>query len=510
MTATNPLLTTNLPTPTASSPERMVRGIGLIYFTTAIQLFLRLALTVLIGRMLGTVGLGVFSLGFITVQALTMLAVNGQDMGLVKFVAPAYHAQAHREMRGLLDVALIAALSAAFVLAVGMALVFPTFIFNSTGSASAASVAPWFAPAIVLQTASSILGAYAVACGRIRVRAYAERIFGSGAQLLVTAVLLWLGWDLWGVVVGQLALAIVTLIVTLIMVFDLIPLRVHVIERGSAFRKLYGHSWKIGLANAVNYILSNAALFILGALSATQAGLFAAASRLTTPGSLFMDAFGTNFAPHAAGKLHDPTLARDYQRMTLWMIVLSAPIFIVLFAFAPQWIGLLGPEFAAGVPVLMVLAAARFLDMFTGNAGILISLSNRPQLRILNTILIWGSNLILLLVLAPTYGVLGAAFAFLFAIVLTDILEYFQVQSIYRFSPWSNALLKPLTIILLSTCILTFLNLRLELDLRAAISGALVFGAVYVGLMWRVGLPPADVQMLTRGVRRYVLRRGQS
>ncbi len=480
----------------------MLQGTGLVYATTLVQLVGRLALTFVIGRSLGTEGVGVFSLGLVTVQALTLVATNGQDLGLLKFVAPAYQHGDRATTRAMLDASLLTSLGLAFVLMVVMFAVFPLLVLSGTASESARAAAPWFAPAVFLQTASGMLGAYALACGRIQVRAYAERVFGTLTQLIVTGVLLWLGWELWGVVIGALAAACVTLLATVALMYDLIPRHFNVTGRRRAARQLFGHSWKLGLANGANYVFSNWALFVLGSLSAAQAGLYAAASRLTLPGSLFMDAFATNFAPHAAGKMNDPSLARDYQRVTMWMIVLSAPVFILLFAFARQWMNLLGSDFAAGAVVLMVLAVARFLDMFTGNAGVLISLSNRPELRVLNTVLIWGTNLVLIFVLMPQYGVLGAAIAYLCAILVTDVLEYLEVKRFVHVSPWNRSLLKPVFLILCFALSLTLIQVQWNPSLWQTLALSSLFLLVYAATMWFVGLPQWERTMLHQVLKR--------
>lgn len=510
MTATNPPLEV-IPTPSsASNQEQLLRGAGLVYASTIFQLVGRLGLTFLIARTLGTEGIGVFSLGFVTVQALSMFATNGQDFGLLKFVGPAFKIGDQATIRRMTDAALITSLSAAIVLMVGTIIIFPYFVFNSTGSEQAGRVAAWFAPGIVLQTAFVLLSSLGLACGRVRVKALSDRVFGMITQLAVTAVLLWLGWGLWSVVIGFLAASLVTLLAALVMMSDLYPRHIKVTERGRAIRELFGFSWKLGLSNAANYVLLNAALLILGSISAAQAGLYAAASRLTLLGLLFLDAFGTNMASHAAGRMNEPSLAIDFRRVTLWMIVLSAPIFIVLFAFAEQWMSFLGPEFAAGAPVLRVLAFAQMLNMLTGNAGVLIALSNRPGLRVLNTVVVWGTNLILILLLAPQYGALGAAIAYLCAMILTDTLEYIQTRFLLNMSPWNTELIKPLLLILLGAGLMIAIDLQLKPDFIQAILLAILFVAAYGLTMLLIGLPPADIQMLKRAANRFTARQAQT
>src|SRR5581483_9543913 len=128
--------------------------------------------------------------------------------------------------------------------------------------------------------------------------------------------------------------SLVSLAATIWIVQDLYPRHAPALNLPATARTLFGYCWKLGLANAANYVLLNAALFVLGSWSAAQAGIYAAASRLTYPGLLFLDSFSQAFSPQAASKIGDASLEADLQRVTNWMIVSSAPIFIVLFAFA--------------------------------------------------------------------------------------------------------------------------------------------------------------------------------
>lgn len=503
MTATNPSITTGGAAVNLSSPEGLLRGAGLMYVTTIVQLGGRFALTLLIAQVLGATGLGVFSLAFVTVQALVMLATNGQDWSVLKFVSPAHKMADRASVRVYTDAALLTTLGSALVLMLGMILVFPSFVFNSSGLDQARDAAPWFAPAVVLQTATAILSALGLACGRPIAKALPEKIFGTLTQLVVTGALLWLGWGLRGVVVGFLLANLISLLATIWLIRDLYPLRVPILGLGVAIRKMFGYSWKLGVGSAINYALLNAALLVLGTANAAQAGLYAAASRMTLLGLLFLDSFASTFGPHAAAKMNEPSLEQDLQRVTVWMTILSAPIYIVLFGFAAQWMNILGPEFSAGTSVLMVLALAQMLNMLTGNAGLIVTLSNRPGLRVFNIIAAWGANLVLILLLAPLYGALGAAFAYLTAIVITDLLEYVETRFLFGMSPWSRSMLKPLLVIASGAGALWLSNSLLHPDTWFALLLSLVFVLGYVLVMWFVGLSPADTQMVKRAAHSF-------
>lgn len=503
MDITNPPLDQAMPAPAIMTLERLMRGAGILYATTIFQLIGRLLVTYIIAQALGAAGLGIYSIGFVTTQVLSMLAVNGQDTAILKFVSPAYRNGDGATVRVMLDAALILTVGVGLVLMIGMIVVFPFVIFASTGSADARAVAPLFAPSIVLQSVLAILGAFGLAHGQPQIKAIPEKVLGTVAQILATLLLLGAGLGLWAVVLG-LVLANATSVLSCIWFLrKLYPRTVPVTGLRRAIRQLFGFSWKLGFANAAGYVLLNAALLVLGATSVAQAGLYAAASRLTLMGLLFLEAFGSNFSPLAASKFGDPSLEQDLQRVTVWIVVLSAPIYIVLFAFASQWMSFLGPDFTAAVPVLMILAFAQMLNMLTGNASALVSISHRPGLRVLNNIGGWGTNFILVLLLAVRFGAVGAAIAYLCGVLIVDTLEYVETRFVIGYAAFGKSIVKPLLWILLLWGVLVLVNVSISPNLWGAIALSIVFMAVYAAVMFLNGLPVADVTMLKRAVEKY-------
>lgn len=479
-------------TPSVHSPDAtdfLLRGAGLFYIAALVSIAGRVGITFLIAQALGATGLGVYTLAFATVQALTMLATNGQDTGLVRFASPAFHAQDRSQLRALVDAGILTTAGFAILATIAMALLFPLLASRVPNAPQLALV---FGLAILPGVLSAMVGTFGLACGRNKARALPDKVIGTIVQIVLTFLALKLGWGLWGVAFAFVGNSIASLLASLVLVWDLYPRAIRAASRGAAARTLFGYSWKLGLANAAGYVLLNAALFILGFVNASQAGLYAAASRLTFPGLIFFDSFGAVFAPHAARKLHDPSLKQDLQRVTNWMIVCSAPIFILLFVFAEVWMSLLGPEFAAGAPVLRLMALAQMINMLTGGASVLIGIANRPGLKVVNTIVSWGLNLVLVLVLAPQLGALGAAYAYMTAILVIDTLEYSESRFLVHISPFGKSLIKPLLLIVGFTLGLILLSQWLTLSLWGVIALGLCFVLIYIVLMLRVGLPPAD------------------
>lgn len=478
------------PTSTPDASDFLLRGAGLFYIATLVSIAGRVGITFLIAQALGAQGLGIYTLAFATVQALSMLATNGQDTGLVRFASPAHHLQNRAQVRALVDAGVMTTGLFSLLAFVAMVLIFP---FVAASAPDVLRLGFVFGLAIFPGVLSTMVGTFGLACGRNIARALPDKVIGSLVQIILTFVTLRLGLGLWGIALAFVGNSVASLCASLLIVWDLYPRTVPAASRRSAARTMLGYSWKLGLSNAAGYVLLNAALFILGFVNASQAGVYAAASRLTFPGLVFFESFGAVFAPHAARKLHDPSLKQDLQRVTNWMIVCSAPIFILLFVFADVWMNLLGPEFAAGALVLRVMALAQMINMLTGGASVLVGIANRPGLKVINTIVAWGLNLVLVLLLAPQLGALGAAYSYIAAVLVIDVMEYCESRFLVRLSPFGTLLVKPLLLIVAFTVGLMLLAQWLPLSFWGVIALALLFVVSYIVLMLRIGLPAADV-----------------
>ena len=481
----------------SSAPQTiqfLMRGAGLLYGATLYSLLARLLATFIVANALGSGALGVYALCFATVQILSMLVMCGQDAGLVRFVSLAVQANDLARARALLLTAMATGLLLSVPVMLGGWLVLPFFI--TTDDAANANVVPFFVLSVLPLVWSGMLGAFGLARGRRVVRALPDRVVGATVQLVLSFAALQFGLGLWGVSLAYWLNALASLATAIVLVMPLLPRRVANVSLVPVARELMGFSWKLGLSNVLGYVLLNAALFVLGVTNAAQAGVYAAASRLTLPGLLFLDAIGSVFGPHAARKLGDPTLEADLQRVTNWLIVASAPIFILLFVFADTWMSLLGPEFAGSGNVLAVMALAQMVNILTSACNTLISLSHRPDLKILNTVLAWGTNLVLVLALTPQWGALGAAYAYFVAVVIIDVLEYGETRLVLQLRPWGALSVKPALMIVSMTLMLMWFANAAARELWQVLAVGVGFLLSYISLMMWFGLPRDDVSSL--------------
>ena len=105
------------------------------------------------------------------------------------------------------------------------------------------------------------------------------------------------------------------------------------------------------------------------------------------------------------------------------MTLLAAPV-LLLFIVAPTWIlSLFGPDFITGATVLSILAIGQFVNVATGSVGYLLMMSGYEKLMRNNIMASAALNVALNAILISKYGMLGAAIATAVSLVMMNIVS---------------------------------------------------------------------------------------
>jgi O-antigen/teichoic acid export membrane protein len=166
-------------------------------------------------------------------------------------------------------------------------------------------------------------------------------------------------------------------------------------------------------------------IFIVGIwVTGNEIGIFGAAQRVSMLVSFVLVAInsvvGQKFAElYAKGDI--AALGTTARRSALLIIILSSPVFLILFLGAGEVMKLYGKEFEGGAIVLVILAVGQFVNMLTGAVGNLLIMSGNE--KVFNKINIFALllQLTLLILLTPSFGTVGAAVATTATVTLINI-----------------------------------------------------------------------------------------
>lgn len=188
--------------------------------------------------------------------------------------------------------------------------------------------------------------------------------------------------------------------------------------------------WGFALPRAASVAIDASSMWVgvllTGALATqAEAGVFAAVGRYALAGLLIMQGLRVAIAPQLSrllGADRRAEAARVYRRTTLWIVLLSWPVYLLLAVFAPAFLQLFGSQFAAGAAPMAVLAAAMLVNVGVGLVQTVLLMSGNSRGHLLATVAGLALNVGACVVLVPRHGALGAAIAWSLGIVGENVL----------------------------------------------------------------------------------------
>jgi O-antigen/teichoic acid export membrane protein len=192
---------------------------------------------------------------------------------------------------------------------------------------------------------------------------------------------------------------------------------------------------------------SNLQTVLLGVLNTvTSVGVFTAASRVSTIGTLFHSSIVVSAMPVVSelySRGEKEQLGHVYQTMTKWTFTFNLPMFLIIIMFSKPILSIFGDSFVAGSFALTILAFGSLVNAGTGICGVLITMTGYTWLRTINSLLVLALTLTLNLLLIPRMGIVGAAIAGAGATALSNLARLLQVFLLFRLLPYNRSFIKP-------------------------------------------------------------------
>lgn len=269
-------------------------------------------------------------------------------------------------------------------------------------------------------------------------------------------------------------------------------------------RQMLRFSLPVYVTRLIKDFGGNIQTLMLGAFHAvTTVGIFTVASRVNMTGRMFQQSIATTSAPIVSG-LYDQgkrvQLARFYQTMTKWTFTVNVPLFLIIQLFPGAILSIFGREYVGGATALTILAWGNLVDAATGICGVVIDMTGKTGLKLVNAIAVFGLLVGLNLLLIPRWGLVGAAVAAAIATTIRNLLPLAQVYVLYRMLPYNLSFLKPIAAGLAAWAAAWVVRrsfFSTESLLHTIVNVAILL-AVYAGMILLLGLSEEDRAVLTR------------
>jgi O-antigen/teichoic acid export membrane protein/Mrp family chromosome partitioning ATPase len=462
-----------------------------------------LGVTLLVARRLGRVDVGVYAQAYAFLALLSPLSMIGLTHGLTRFVAVHLAERDPGAVRGTVRLGL--ACSTLVASAIGAALFAAAPLLARSAFSEPRLTVPLQFVALALPASAFTNAALAATQGYRTMKPFAliGLIFEPVARLLLAGALLVAGMGLRGVMIALLAsnlgsAALAALALRRVMGPQTAP-------PTYAPRTLFSFSvvsWSAGLASTA---LIWADILLLGLLgNSGQVGVYNVATRLVHLATFVMLPINAAFAPRVAdldARGNTESLRHTYQLAESWIIRLSLPAFVLLMVFPADLLALFGKGFAVGAAVTMILAVGKFVDAATGPCGLMLNMSGRPGLNVLDNLVGLVVNVALNLLLIPRYGMVGSAVAWAVSLCLVNGARVVQVWLAMGMLPFERAAAKGVAAA--AAALVAALGVRATLQRpEQLLVGAAAVAVVYLAALLAQGLTAEDRLVLRALLRR--------
>lgn len=183
--------------------------------------------------------------------------------------------------------------------------------------------------------------------------------------------------------------------------------------------------------NLANFMQSVLGVMAAGlVLASADLGLFKSSQQVSMLISFVLIVINAVFPPRFASLYHQgklSELAHLARQGAVIGVAIAAPLLLVCLL-TPGWVlGWFGEEFRAGAPLLRIIAAAQLVNVATGSVGFLLNMTGHERLMRNIALICSGTGLALFFILPGLFGVIGAAMAMAFVLVTQNLTAMFFV-----------------------------------------------------------------------------------
>ena len=127
-----------------------------------------------------------------------------------------------------------------------------------------------------------------------------------------------------------------------------------------------------------------------------------------------------------------------YYKSSRYLFLLGGFLFLMVSINTPHLFQFLPPEFKSGIPVVQILSLAALFNLMTGSNNAIIFTSNRFASGTIALVSITLINFLLLYLMIPTYGIIGAAWSTCISSFLYNAFKYVYIWVRFKLQPFDK------------------------------------------------------------------------
>ncbi|MFI6926507.1 lipopolysaccharide biosynthesis protein [Nonomuraea spiralis] len=217
-------------------------------------------------------------------------------------------------------------------------------------------------------------------------------------------------------------------------------------------RDLWRYTAPRSVAGAIQAVFQRLDIVIVAWLAGpAQAAVYTAATRFRVVGQLANQGLAQAVQERLVRALADGELGRArelYQATTIWLVLLTWPVWLGYAVLAPWLLRVFGPAYGAAAPIALVLAGTMLVATACGMVDVVLTAAGHTLTSLLNLLAAITCTVALDLVLIPSHGALGAVIGWSSGVIVKNLLPLWQLHHRYGLRPFGRhtlAALRPRT-----------------------------------------------------------------
>jgi len=240
-------------------------------------------------------------------------------------------------------------------------------------------------------------------------------------------------------------------------------------------------------------------------------GLFVIALNLQGPGNVFLGGIVNIWAP-VVSDLHEKgemaRLEALYQMINRWIATFSFPVFAALIIEPDLFVDLFaGGKGQGAASVVAILAVGNFFYTGTGPTGYVISMTGRPGVNFINSLVAVILYIGLGIMIVPDHGVVGMAVVDSIVTALVNTARVIEAKILVGVQPFGRTFYKPVVATVVGAAVLLLWQLVPGDSIPIEIAGIVVAAIAYIAVLRKLGIDPEERHVIDRIKKRAVKRK---
>jgi O-antigen/teichoic acid export membrane protein len=482
------------------------RQSGFFFAGTIFTMSFGYVFKVYLARVLGAEDLGLYALGITLIGFIGVFNSLGLPQSAMRFVAAYQATRKFKELHALLW-------RGAGLLLAGNVVVVAVFLvagrYLSLHFYHAPQLVPYlplFAVIMVFGVISTFYGKVLAGYRDLKLRTLIVNFVSSPLNMLVTVLLIGLGFGLRGYLIAHIVSSAVVCALLLVAVRQFTPPEARFAAQRGTYprREIWSFSATALGISFMEFLMTQVDKVALGFYrSPKEVGVYSMAAALVVYVPLVLTSVNQIFAP-TISDLHTRNdhalLARLYQSLTKSALGLTVPLALVIFIFARPIMRIFGHDFEVGWPILIVGTCGQLVNCGVGSAGYLLLMSGNERLLMKVQIAMATMMVVLSAGLVPVWGIVGAAVAAAATNAGVNAWSLIEVRRTLGLSPYNRGYLRlliPMAGALAVTLVLKMYSNVFHHDWLAVGVALAVAYAVFAVVTLMVGLDADDRLIVT-------------